>query len=372
MLKWIIIIIIILALATGIFAYRNLTYDYGNDLFMEKKGEKLGFSEKQYTTYDGYDISYLEGPNNGEPLLLIHGQMASKEDYAKVLPELSKHFHIFAVDCYGQGKSSKTPEKYNINSLSDDIILFMKDVIKEKVIITGHSSGALISANIAAKDKDGIKGLILEDGPFFSTEKSRAKNTFAYLEFELIDSYLNQEKESNYTKYYLEHTYIQNFFNKKEKDNWSNIVKKPFLKRLEKNKEKMPLVWYYPPEIGLNNLVFMTRNMQDKTGNYDLRFGQKFYDFSWFNGLDQKQMLSEIECPTFIMHVAPPKETTPGYYDDKGILLSAMDEKDALMVNDLIKGSVLKEGYDSSHNIHADLSKEFIETVLEFKAYIEK
>lgn len=362
----IIIILFILVLFIAIFAYRNLSFDYGNDDFMKDKGEKLGFSEKTYVTDEGDDISYLEGPDNGDPLLLIHGQMVSKEDYALVLPELSKQFHVFAIDYYGHGKSSKNPEKYNIYSITKDTISFMEDVIVEKTIVTGHSSGALISANIAAKDK--VKGLILEDGPFFSTEKGRAEKTFAYLDFELIDDFLHQEKETNY---YLEHTYFKQFFNKDGKDNWSFLVKKPYQQRLEKNKGKMPLVWYYPPEIKLNNLLFMTRNLQDGTGEYDLRFGQKFYDFSWFSSIDQREMLSKIECPTFILHVAPSKETAPGYYDENGILLSAMDEKDAELVHSLIKESILKEGYNSSHNIHADLPKEFVETVFEFKNFIE-
>ena len=50
-------------------------------------------------------------PDNGPPLFLIHGQMVSWEDYVKVLPELSGHFHIFAVDCHGHGKSGKDPGK---------------------------------------------------------------------------------------------------------------------------------------------------------------------------------------------------------------------------------------------------------------------
>ena len=87
--------------------------------------------------------------------------------------------------------------------------------------------------------------------------------------------------------------------------------------------------------------------MQDGTGNYDLRFGETFYDFSWFYGVDQKKMLSEIECPTIILHVAPSKEIVPSYYDKDGILLSAMDEKDAEEVHTLIKNSTLKSGYDS-------------------------
>jgi pimeloyl-ACP methyl ester carboxylesterase len=157
-----------------LFVSRTLHYDYGNDYFLRKRGAAAGFSEHTYKADDGSEIAYLEGPNNGEPLLMIHGQMVSKEDYAKVLPELSKHFHVFAVDCYGHGKSSKNPDKYNVCSIRDDLIVFMRDVIREKTYVTGHSSSALISAAIAAKNKAQVKGLLFEDGPFFSTEPGRA------------------------------------------------------------------------------------------------------------------------------------------------------------------------------------------------------
>ena len=114
-------------------------------------------------------------------------------------------------------------------------------------------------------------------------------------------------------------------------------------------------------------MIFLTRNMQGGTGNYDLRFGETFYDFSWFYGVDQKKMLSEIECPTIILHVAPSKETAPSYYDYNGILLSAMDEKDAEEVHTLIKNSTLKSGYESSHDIHADLPEQFVDAMMEMK-----
>ncbi len=363
----IIIILIGIALIAGIFAFRTLHHDYGNDRFMEAKGHSLGYKEKTYITSDGSKIAYLEGPDKGDPLLLIHGQMVSKEDYAGVLPELSKHFHVFAVDCYGHGKSEKNPKKYKIISIRDDIIEFMKNVIKDKAYISGHSSGALISAALAAKNRDRVKGLLLEDGPFFSTEPGRAEKTFAYLEFKVINDFLNQKQEKNYTKYYLANTYMREQFNKDGKDNWTNLVKKPFLKRLRENSGKMPIVWYYPPEAKLNDLVFITRNMQDGTGDYDLRFGKSFYDFSWFEGFDQRKTLSEIECPTLILHVAPSKNTAPSYYDNNGILISAMDEKDAEEVKSLIEGSRLKTGYESMHDIHADLPDKFIEALMEIK-----
>lgn len=206
------LILITLILLLGAFAYRNLHFDYGHDRFMEKTGQACGFVEKKFKTSDGSAIAYLEGPDHGDALLLIHGQMVSKEDYAAVLPDLSRHFHVFAVDCYGHGNSSKDPKKYNILSLRDDLIAFMKEVIREKTYLSGHSSGALISAAIAAKNKEQVKGLLLEDGPFFSTEKGRTEKTLAYLEFKTIHEFLSQNSEKNYTKYYLDHTSMKEQF----------------------------------------------------------------------------------------------------------------------------------------------------------------
>lgn len=367
-LKMLIIILTIITCFTGAFAYRNLHYDYRNYKFMKKRGKALGFVEKIYISPDGSEISYLEGPKNGEALLLIHGQMVSKEDYANVLPELSKYFHIFAVDCYGNGKSSKNYKKYNIVSICDDMIIFIKEVIKENVLISGHSSGALISAEIAAKNKEQVMGLLLEDGPFFSTEKGRAEKTLAYLEFKLINDFLSQTELGNYTNYYLDHTYFREIFNKDGRDNWKFLVKNPYKKRIKIGKRKIPLVWYYPPKAKLNQLVLFTGNLQDGTGDYDLRFGKAFYDFSWFRGFNQEKTLGEIDCPTIILHVAPPRYTAPSYYDKNGILISAMDDKDAYKVKSLVKQSKLKSGYESMHDIHADLPGLFIKAILELKS----
>lgn len=363
-------IVVAILLGVGLliiaFAYRNLNYDYGNDSWLDDQGEDLGFRELVYQTLDGNQIAYLEGPDGGPALLLIHGQMVSKEDYAKVLPALSEHFHIYAVDCYGHGQSSKNPAKYPALMQRDDLIEFVNTVIGETVVLSGHSSGALIASTIAAQAPNQVKALILEDGPFFATEPGRAEKTFSYQEFKNIHNFLNDDDKTNYTSYYLDHNYMQTFFQQDGKDHWEWLVRKPFSKRIEEESGQMPLVWYYPPELGLNALIYMTRNLQDGTGNYDLRFGEMFYDFTWFEGFDQAETLAQIQCPTLVLHVAPPEQTAPSYYDDQGILLAAMDEKDAERVHDLISNSQLKSGFESSHDIHADLPDNFVEVVVEF------
>lgn len=87
---------------------------------------------------------------------------------------------------------------------------------------------------------------------------------------------------------------------------------------------------------------------------------------------DELEVLPKINCPTYILHVAAPKETSPSYYDEDRILLSAMDEQDAKKVNELIKSSKLIEGFQSMHDIHSDCPKEFIETMIEFKSLIKQ
>ncbi|MGI5820830.1 MAG: alpha/beta fold hydrolase [Bacteroidales bacterium] len=144
------IVVLTVILAVVIFAYRNLNYDFFNKNFLKKRGYKLGFTENIAKLNDDSEIYYIEGPNNGPTLLLLHGQQVSCYDYARVLPKLSKEFHVFALDYYGHGKSSKNPDKYSAVKIGNDISWFVENIIKEKVYISGHSSGALLAAYVAS------------------------------------------------------------------------------------------------------------------------------------------------------------------------------------------------------------------------------
>jgi len=366
------IIVIAVIIFVAVFAYRNLNYDYLNEKFLVKKGYKLGFTENIAKLPDGSEIYYIEGPDNGPKLLLLHGQQVNCYDYAKVLPKLSKEFHVFALDYYGHGKSSKNPDKYNAAEIGDDIVWFIENIIREKVYISGHSSGALLAAYVSAKAPDNIIASVLEDGPFFSTLPERAEKTIAWLEFKNMYDYLNQNEISSFMEYSLEHNYMREVINTPDFNAWDKVIKGPALKYLSKHPGEIPKVWYYPPKLGINSIYALNANMQDRTGDYDLRFGLTFYDFSWFEGFDTEEILKNIQLPTIVMHVAPNEITAPGYYDKNGVLLAAMDEKDAQKVVDLVPNSKYVGGFKSAHDIHADLPDEFIKVLLDLKSKIEK
>lgn len=195
------ILVVVVAIGIMIYFYRNMNYDKNT----YKKLKKIRFAEERVATIDGTIINYGEGPSNGIPLLLIHGQMVSWEDYTKVLPELSKHFHIYAVDCHGHGKTSKQKEKYSAEKMGKDFIWFIENTIRQPVVISGQSSDGLLTAWLAANAQESVLGIIIEDAPFFATEPNRREKTFAWQDgFKVIHNFHQQTEQPNYTKYYIE------------------------------------------------------------------------------------------------------------------------------------------------------------------------
>lgn len=336
-------IIVFLILFIGSYFYTNMTYDKKPI----KEMYKAGYIEKQVTLDDGTVLNYGEGPDNGkQSLLLIHGQGMTWEDYAKVLPELSEDFHVFAVDCHGHGESSMNPEKYSAQAMGQDFIWFIENVIQESVIVSGHSSGGLLTGWLAAHSPQNIQGIVIEDAPFFSTEPGKRENTYAWVYgFKLYHDFKQQKEESDYFTYSLKRSYWKNVFGEKL---WNRFSKDAISYRNEHPNEPVK-VFYLPPNIN--------RIWESMTYPYDRRFGETFYTYSWFEGFDQEETLSKINCPTIFI------KATTRY--DNGILLAALSDEDANHVKELIKGSK-RIDIKSGHDIHYEHPKEFIKILIEF------
>ena len=352
-----IIICVVLGLLGGgvtYYAHRNMTYDRAAEAVVRR----AGFVERRVTLPSGSVIHYGEGPNNGSPLMLVHGQQTTWRDYSAVLGELSQRYHVFAVDCYGHGGSSKNPADYTAIKNAIDFVWFIQHVIKSPVLISGHSSGGLLATIVAARAPQLVTGLLIEDAPFFATEPGRAEKTFAWLGFRDMHRFL-RSGERNFTRYSLEHTYLAQVLGQK---NFDVFVKRPALDYMRRHPGEIPRLWYYPPELHVNEFFDLTANLQDGTGAYDLRFGETFYDFSWFAGFNQVETLKAVRCPSIILHAAHPSNMR-GYYDDRGVLLGAMDDRDASRVHSLLSRNTLVDNVKSGHDIHSEQPEVFIKAV---------
>jgi pimeloyl-ACP methyl ester carboxylesterase len=120
--------------------------------------------EKSYDTGEVV-LNYAEGPDNGPPLLLIHGGFRWWKDFRPIMPELSKNYHLFAPDLRGHGKSGRAKRYYTLKDYSRDVTFLLEDLIQQPTILFGHSLGGWISLMIACNRPETVKALIIGDSP---------------------------------------------------------------------------------------------------------------------------------------------------------------------------------------------------------------
>jgi pimeloyl-ACP methyl ester carboxylesterase len=84
---------------------------------------------------------------------------------------LAEQFHVHAVDLRGQGRSSRTPGRYTLDNMGNDLVRFMDGVIGRPCVVSGLSSGGVLSAWLSAYAKPGqVIGCLYEDPPLFASE----------------------------------------------------------------------------------------------------------------------------------------------------------------------------------------------------------
>ena len=308
------------------------------------KARAAGIVEKQ-AIVDGHTINYGEGPDNGPALMLVHGQGMEWEDYASVLPELSKRYHVFAVDCFGHGESDHDPSLYSCAVNGDALITFAKEVIGGDYIVTGHSSGGVLAAYIASNDRANVIGLVLEDPPLFRVtpeEAQEGKGTFAWYDGYIVaHSFLQQTEVTAYPVLYAEHSYLFGLFGGLQKmlaDQTAEFC------AAHPNEH---VTNAFVPRDWTRGMYFMNQ--------YDPKFGDAFYDGTWMEGIDQAAMLKAIECPAVFV-----KATTN--YGNDGVLYAATSDEDAQRVLDCVSECSFTK-IDSGHDIHYEHPNAFVAAI---------
>ncbi len=113
---------------------------------------------------DGTPIAY-ERSGEGPPLVLVHGTTSDRSTWEPVLPELQKHFTVYAVDRRGRGKSGDGGgSAYDIECEFEDVVAVI-DSIGEAVGLLGHSYGAICALEAALRSNR-VRRLVLYEGGF--------------------------------------------------------------------------------------------------------------------------------------------------------------------------------------------------------------
>jgi pimeloyl-ACP methyl ester carboxylesterase len=115
---------------------------------------------------NGYRMHYLvEGPADGQVVVLVHGLGGRAEDWRNLAPYLVKAgFRVVMPDLVGYGRSA-TPRdfSYSIRDEADLVIAFLDALGLKQVDLGGWSMGGWIVQRVAGKAPGRVNRLILFD-----------------------------------------------------------------------------------------------------------------------------------------------------------------------------------------------------------------
>src|SRR5512137_1463851 len=92
---------------------------------------------------------YYEVYGEGEPLLLLHGNGGSIENFTYQIPELSRHFKVIAVDSRAQGRTSDSDQEISYALMASDMSELIDKLNLGKVNVVGWSDGGNIGLELA-------------------------------------------------------------------------------------------------------------------------------------------------------------------------------------------------------------------------------
>jgi len=109
-----------------------------------------------------FTTPYLEG-GQGETVLLIHGFQSNKDIWIRMAKQLTKHYHVIAIDLPAHGDSTILMDKtYTVPEQAKRVIAIMDKLqLTQPVHVMGHSMGGAIAFHLAHLAPSQVRSLAL-------------------------------------------------------------------------------------------------------------------------------------------------------------------------------------------------------------------
>jgi len=114
-----------------------------------------------------YHLADWGGPPDAQPIVLVHGLASNARIWTFVAPELAERFRVVAVDQRSHGLTEPPPDgDYSFKAMCDDLRAVCAELHFEKPVIVGHSWGASVALEYAARFPAEVSGVVMIDGGF--------------------------------------------------------------------------------------------------------------------------------------------------------------------------------------------------------------
>jgi pimeloyl-ACP methyl ester carboxylesterase len=106
----------------------------------------------------------VDGPSGAPTLVLHHGLASTQHIWDLMLPGLVERYRVVTFDARGHGRSGKQAGDYGFDATVADTIAVIRATRSRRPILVGHSWGAMVAIEVAARRSRSLGGIVLVDG----------------------------------------------------------------------------------------------------------------------------------------------------------------------------------------------------------------
>ncbi|WP_338868719.1 alpha/beta hydrolase [Spirosoma sp. SC4-14] len=111
-----------------------------------------------YANIRGFRM-YYETYGTGKPLLLIHGNGGSMNDFKNQIPFFARNYQVIAVDSRAQGNSTDTSDSLTYEMMADDFNALLNKLHLDSCYVIGWSDGGINGLLLAMRHPEKVKKL---------------------------------------------------------------------------------------------------------------------------------------------------------------------------------------------------------------------
>src|SRR5438046_572118 len=114
----------------------------------------------KYADVNGINL-YYEIHGTGRPIVALHGGLGSGEMFAQVMPQLTAHHQVIAVDLQGHGRTADIDRPMDVRLMADDIAALIDHLGLAKPDVVGYSLGGGVALHLAVRYPDKVERLVI-------------------------------------------------------------------------------------------------------------------------------------------------------------------------------------------------------------------
>jgi pimeloyl-ACP methyl ester carboxylesterase len=298
-----------------------------------------GYPESAFDTGE-VRLNYATTGSADKPaLVLIPPQVTSWWGYEEAMRLLADDFDLYAVDLRGQGRSTRTPGRYTIDNMGNDLVRFISGRIRRPVIVAGNSSGGLIAAWLSAYAPPGmIRGAYYEDAPLFSSE--------------IRPPYGQGMSQTHGPMFQLVYTYLGDQWSVGDWDGLQQAIPREMPPALLRGLAKMAAGGHVTDGHADRNRPYFAAGEPPQTfKEYDPEWARAFWTGSATVSCDQARMLAAVKVPVLFTHHFRTVD------EESGRLQGALTDLQVRHARDLITQAGQRFDYKSLPNMAHNMSR---------------